>query len=57
MHVHIASGEGEAKFWLEPVVELVVNKGLRDQEITELKRITEERADEIKESWRQHFTD
>jgi hypothetical protein len=28
MHVHVLSPDGEAKFWLEPVIELALNKGL-----------------------------
>ena len=28
MHVHIVGPDGEAKFWIEPIVELAVNKGL-----------------------------
>ncbi len=28
MHVHVISPDGEAKFWLEPEIELAVNQGL-----------------------------
>jgi len=28
MHVHAQSGDGEAKFWLEPEIELAVNYNL-----------------------------
>ena len=52
--VHVTSEHGEAKFWLDPV-ELAMNKGLKDHEISEILKITEERIDEIKESWRAHF--
>ena len=27
MHVHVVSGDGEAKFWLEPDLELAKNYG------------------------------
>lgn len=27
MHVHVVSGDGEAKFWLEPELELAKNYG------------------------------
>jgi len=27
MHVHVVSGDGEAKFWLEPDLELAKNHG------------------------------
>lgn len=55
MHVHVMSPDGEAKFWLDPAVELAVNKGLRPVELTELLRIVEERQNEIREHWRRHF--
>jgi hypothetical protein len=39
MHVHVISPDGEAKFWLEPKIELAVNKGLSTTELNELKRL------------------
>lgn len=56
MHVHVWSPDGEAKIWLEPKIELAVNKGLKQSEINELLEITEERIHEIKENWRKHFS-
>lgn len=56
MHVHVWSPDGEIKIWLEPDVELAVNKGLKQSEISELLEITKERIHEIKESWRKHFS-
>ena len=55
MHVHVSCPEGEAKIWMEPKIELAIQKGLKDHEIKEILNGTEERADEIKESWRKHF--
>jgi len=55
MHVHVFSPDGEAKFWLEPQIELAVSKGLRGVELTELQRIIEEHQDEIKQHWHRHF--
>ena len=55
MHVHVFSPDGEAKFWLEPEVELAVSKGLKSVELSELLRIVEERQDEIRNHWRRHF--
>ena len=57
MHVHVGSSEGEAKFWLEPEVELAENHGLATHEITVITRIVESRADEITAAWRNHFGD
>ena len=55
MHVHVISPNGEAKFWIEPKIELATNKGLGETELDELKRIIEERQNEIRDSWQQHF--
>ncbi len=55
MHVHVFSPDGEAKFWLEPQIELALNKGLKAVELAELRRITEERQDEIRQHWHRHF--
>jgi len=55
MHVHVFSPDGEANYWLEPQIELAVNKGLRTVELTELHRIIEERQDEIRQHWNRHF--
>jgi hypothetical protein len=56
MHVHVLSPDGEAKFWLEPVVELALSKGLKTVELTELQRIVQERQNEIRDHWRRHFS-
>ncbi len=42
MHVHVWSPDGEVKIWLEPEIELAVNKGLKQSEISELVKITKE---------------
>jgi hypothetical protein len=55
MRVHVISPDGEAKFWIEPQVELAINKGLASTELNELKHIVEERQNEIREHWRRHF--
>ncbi len=55
MHVHVFSPDGEAKFWLEPQIELALNNGLKTVELTELRRIIEERQDEIRRHWHRHF--
>lgn len=54
-HVHVRSSDGEAKFWLDPRVELALYRGLSRKELKELTRIVEERADEIREHWNKHF--
>jgi hypothetical protein len=55
MHVHVMSPEGEAKFWLEPIVSLAEHKGLNRKQLTTIQKIVEERQDEIRASWRRYF--
>lgn len=54
MHVHIYCGSGEAKYWLEPVVEVAANYGLNRKELSDIERILGERKHEIIERWKQH---
>jgi hypothetical protein len=54
-HIHVYSGDGEAKFWLEPIVSLAQNWGLSARELQDIQRIIEERKDEIKDNWKKHF--
>lgn len=55
MHVHVQAGHGEAKFWVGPGIETAQQYGFGDSEVHKLKRIAEERIDEIISSWREHF--
>lgn len=55
MHVHVYSGDGEAKFWLEPNISLAENYGFSAKELREIQRVIEEKQDDIQSSWRKHF--
>lgn len=55
MHVHVASSNGEAKFWIEPIVSLAEHAGLSPKELRDLHKIIEGRRDEIKKAWKRHF--
>ena len=55
MHVHIQSATGDAKFWLEPSIELAENHGLRSGELTKAHKLIEEHSDEIRRRWQEHF--
>lgn len=54
-HVHVQSASGEAKFWLEPDIELAQNYGLGRREAQAALRLVEERADEIRAAWAKYF--
>jgi len=54
MHVHVYSGNGEAKYWLEPEVELATSYRLNRKQLGDIERILGERKDEIIKRWREH---
>jgi hypothetical protein len=55
MHVHVYHAEGEAKFWLEPRVELAANYGLSQRRLASARQLVLEHEDEIRNAWRAHF--
>ena len=55
MHVHVTYEKHEAKFWLEPNIELAHNHGLKLKQIMRARRLIEEHQDEIKARWQRHF--
>jgi hypothetical protein len=55
MHVHVIANDGEAKFWLEPTVSLATFDGFSPIQLRRLQRIVEEREDEIRKAWKNHF--
>jgi hypothetical protein len=55
MHVHVHCADGEAKFWLEPQIELAQNYGLRDRQIRAAEALIRKHEDDIRTAWRKHF--
>jgi len=55
LHVHVTAPEGEAKFWLEPVVALADYQGLSARRLREIQKVIEEHKDEITKAWKRHF--
>jgi diadenosine tetraphosphate (Ap4A) HIT family hydrolase len=55
MHVHVISGDGEAKFWLEPEIELVKNHRYSRKQLKQIESLIEVHYDELISAWRQHF--
>lgn len=55
LHVHVQGARGEAKFWLEPEIELAQNYGLSRHMISAALRLIREREDEIRSAWNAHF--
>jgi len=55
MHIHVYCADGEAKFWLEPQIELAKNYGLSRKQLREIEKVIEERYEEIKNAWKKIF--
>jgi hypothetical protein len=55
MHVHVTCPDGEAKFWLEPVIALAQNYGLGEKQLKDVQALVEAHADECRNSWKAHF--
>lgn len=55
MHIHVRSSRGQAKFWIEPEIELAANYGLPSSELGRIRRLIEEHESEIRQAWLRHF--
>lgn len=55
MHVHVQHADGEAKFWLEPRIEVAENYGLSRRRLAKALQLIEENKDEIRSAWQTHF--
>ena len=55
MHVHVISGEGEAKFWLEPEIELAKNYRYSRKQLKEIESLIEVDYNELINVWHRHF--
>ena len=55
IHIHVAHTDGEAKFWLEPNIELALNKGLNNKQVNEALLMVQQHREEILNAWKQHF--
>ncbi len=55
MHVHVYCGDGEAKFWLEPEIELARNYRLSRLQLKQIEEIIEDHYNELTSAWQRHF--
>ena len=55
MHIHVMGPNGEAKFWMAPVIELAQNYGLSQKEIGDTLRMVQEHEHDIRSAWQRHF--
>ena len=54
-HVHVSHPDGEAKFWIEPDIELATQIGLSANQIRDARSAVERHLQEITDAWHRHF--
>lgn len=54
-HIHVSHSDGEAKFWLEPRLELALNQGLSAKQLKDARTLVEQHFQEILHAWSHHF--
>ena len=53
-HIHIIKAEKEAKYWLEPEIELAENFGFSSKELSFIEKILQENGDDFKIKFSRH---
>ncbi len=56
IHIHVATSDGVAKFWLEPIVALANFDNLRTKDLRNIETIIKEHEYEFKSAWHRHFS-
>ena len=56
MHVHVVCEDGEAKFWIEPIISLATYYGLNKSQLIQIKKLVERHKNEIIKEWERHFS-
>ena len=54
-HVHIATADGTAKFWLEPLIALADYHNLSSKALSEIEDLVKQNADDFRIAWDRHF--
>ncbi|HBX49792.1 MAG TPA: hypothetical protein DEH02_01850 [Bacteroidales bacterium] len=55
MHVHIATTDGTAKFWIEPIISLADFYNVSSQDLKKIQALIEKHINEISSHWKNHF--
>lgn len=55
-HIHVIKAECEAKFWLEPTVELAENFGFKPKELKKINQMLEQYGDDFKRQFTEHIS-
>lgn len=54
-HIHVLKAENEAKFWLEPTIELAENYGFNGKDLKKITQLLQKYGDEFKQRFTEHI--
>jgi hypothetical protein len=57
IHIHVKNADGQAKFNVEPEIELVYNKGLKQKDLNLAEKIINENKEIIIARWNEYHGD
>ena len=55
LHIHVIKGDCEAKYWLEPHIELACNYGFARHELSRIEQLINQHGNDFKEQFRRHI--
>jgi hypothetical protein len=53
-HIHVRTPDGECKFWLEPMIALAGNRGVRPHELRQIERLVFEHQIMLRNAFHEH---
>jgi hypothetical protein len=56
VHIHVTRDGADAKFWVQPEVNVAYNKGFKARELARLSAVVEARREDIERAWDEHFS-
>ena len=56
IHIHVYCENGEAKFWIEPIISLATYYGLNKKKLNQIQKIVEKRKNDSIKEWKTHFS-
>jgi hypothetical protein len=54
-HIHVSKGDGEAKFWLVPLIELDDSEDFTVSELRFIREVLEQQQAVLLEKWNEYF--
>lgn len=55
VHIHVTRERADAKFWVQPEVNVAYNRGFSARTLAMLSRVVEEKREDIERAWNDHF--